>query len=186
MMQFNLHRPHQQSHRHQLDALVQATASFIRDFKTAKKPRFLSLLGTSGSGKTFLAKYTWRWFDKSGRFYKEPNTGATLVHTGQFCDWRSFVEQCLSGDYSRTQDLRDDYFVVLDDIGAKRDKSGAWVDKLDTILADRSEAKWTLITANLSLQVISDLLDARIASRLIRAGSVVVDVTIPDYNAIQQ
>lgn len=179
-MQFNLHRPHQQSHRHQLEDLVTATGKFIQDIQAGSKPRFLSLLGTSGVGKTLLAKYIWRWFDTAGRFYKEPSTGAALTRSGQFCDWRRLVE---SRDYSRTMDLCDDYFVVLDDIAAKRDRYGEWTDKLDTILAQRSERKWTVITANLSLQAISDQLDARIASRLIRNGSMVVDVNIPDYNA---
>lgn len=129
-----------------------------------------------------LAKRVWRWFMDVGKFYVEPSRGANCVRTGQFCNWRKYVEECLDGDFSRTLDLCEDWFLVLDDIGAKRDKSGAWVDKLDTILARRSEARWTIITANLSLQEISDQLDARIASRMLRGGSVVVDVDVPDYN----
>lgn len=103
-----------------------------------------------------------------------------LVRSGQFCSWRKFGEEMLAGDYSRTVDLCDDHFVVLDDIAAKRDKSGIAVDKLDTILDSRAR-KWTVITANLSIEEIAEQLDARIASRLIR-NSEVVDVDVIDYN----
>jgi len=163
--------------------MVNATGQFITEMKAGSTPRFLSLLGTSGAGKTMLAKRVWCWFEAWGKFYTEPACGANCVRSGQFCNWRQFVEQCLgSGDFSRTLDLCEDWFVVLDDIGAKRDKSGAWLDKLDTILAHRSERSWTLITANLSLQEISNQLDTRIASRLLRGGSVVVEVDVPDYS----
>jgi DNA replication protein DnaC len=168
--------------RSQLEKMVNATGQFIADMKAGSRPRFLSFLGTSGAGKTMLAKRVWRWWSKSGMFYTEPMRGAILARPSQWCDWRKFIEECLSGDFSRTADLCKDWFVVLDDIGAKRDKSGAWVDKLDTILASRSERLWTIVTANLSLQEISEQLDARIASRLLRGGSVVVDVDVPDYN----
>jgi DNA replication protein DnaC len=94
------------------------------------------------------------------------------------------MEECLRGDFSRTVDLCDDWFVVLDDIGAKRDKSGMGLDKLDTVLASRSEKKWTMITANQSLEELADM-DSRISSRLLRGGSEAVEVKMLDY-AIRQ
>lgn len=161
--------------------MILAVARFITDMKAATHPRFLSFLGKSGAGKTMLARRVWRWFDRFGCYYR-PIAGceSEMVRTGQFCEWRKFMEECLQGDWSRTSDLCDDWFVVLDDIGAKRDKSGVGLDKLDTILAARSERKWTLITSNLSLEEIADM-DARIASRLLRGGSEVIQVDVVDY-----
>jgi DNA replication protein DnaC len=169
----------------QLASLLEASARFVRDMKAGKPPRFLSLLGTSGAGKTMLARRVWRWFNAVGKFYK-PIEGcdAEMVRTGQFCSWRGFMEECLRGDFSRTVDLCDDWFVVLDDIGAKRDKSGMGLDKLDTVLASRSEKKWTMITANQSLEELADM-DSRISSRLLRGGSEAVEVKMLDY-AIRQ
>lgn len=169
--------------RRKCEGMVDAMARFILDIKSGSAPRTLSLLGTTGVGKTMLAKRIWRWFDAVGKWYVEPVRGAMCVRTGQFCDWRKFIEDCLAeGDFSRSLDLCEDWFVVLDDIGSKRDKSGFGVDKLDTILARRCGRLWTVVTANLSVEEISDQLDARIASRLLRHGSTVVEVDMPDYN----
>lgn len=163
--------------------MVDAVARFVLDMRAGSSPRILSMLGTTGIGKTMLAKRIWKWFNDNGKWFVEPIRGATCVRTGQFCDWRKFIEDCLQeGDFSRTVDLCEDWFVILDDIGCKRDKSGFGVDKLDTILARRTGRLWTVVTANLSLEEISDQLDARIASRLLRHGSTVVEVEMPDYN----
>ncbi len=166
----------------QLVTMVEAVASFVTDMKADKPPRFLSLLGTSGAGKTKLAKRVWRWFSKCGRYYN-PIKGcdASMVRTGQFCDWRDLIESMMDTKDFSTMDLCQDCFLVLDDIGAKRDKSGFGADKLDTVLAARSERKWTLITSNLSVAELAAI-DSRIASRLCRGGSVVVEVNVPDYS----
>ncbi len=171
----------------QLENMLEATAGFAQEMraKNVGDPppagRWLSLVGTSGAGKTFLARRIWKWFNAAGKFYTEPTRGASCVRSGQWCDWRSFMEECMAGDFSRTADLRSDWFVVFDDIGAKRDKSGMGADKLDTILSARGE-RWTMITSNLSLNQIADQFDQRIASRMIRGNSVVIDVDVMDFN----
>lgn len=156
-------------------------AKFVMDMRRGGPGRWLSLVGTSGAGKTMLARRVWRWFCQSGMFFVEPVRQSNVVHTGQWCDWRKFMEECLQGDFSRTIDLRDDWFVVFDDIGSKRDKSGIGADKLDTILSARV-GKWTMITSNLKMTQIADQFDQRIASRMIRDGSIVIDVDVDDFN----
>ena len=49
-------------------------------------------------------------------------------------------------------------------------------------LLNAREGKFTVITANLTLEDFNQQMDARIASRLIRNGSVVVDVIAEDFN----
>ena len=152
----------------QLERMVAAMGRFIRDIKDGAPPRWLSLLGPSGAGKTHLAKRITRWARTTGN----------AVH---FCSWRAFGEEMLTGDYSRTERLRDDWLVALDDIASKRDKSGIASDKLDSTL-DARLGRWTVITANLTLAQIAEQLDQRIASRMLRGGSEVVSVNAADWN----
>src|SRR3954469_8413935 len=46
----------------QLEHMKREAASFIDDMANDRHPRWLSLLGTSGAGKTMLAKTIWRIF----------------------------------------------------------------------------------------------------------------------------
>jgi DNA replication protein DnaC len=163
----------------QLQQMLVEAWRFKEAVKADKQPHWLCFLGTSGAGKTHLARRLWRYWENGGRYYEHP-CGAQMVKRGQWCSWRMFGEEMLRGDYSRTSDLCCDSFVVLDDIASKRDKSGIGVDKLDTIL-DARRGKWTVVTANLSIAQISEQMDARIASRLMRDGAVVLDVDVQDY-----
>ncbi len=92
------------------------------------------------------------------------------------------MQDMIEGDYTGIRDLQGDWFVCLDDIGAEysrqRELSSS---KLYEILNAR-EGLFTIVTANMTLQQINEHMDARIASRLLRHGAVVVDVTAKDYN----
>jgi len=161
--------------------MVEAAARFVNDLRRGEPPRWLVLLGKSGTGKTHLARRIHTYFMDAGRYYTEPTTGARCARSSQFCSWRKYMEECLGGDYSRTVDLCEDWLVVLDDIGAKRDTSGIGADKLDTILSARSERRWTVITSNLDAEQLGAV-DPRIASRLFRGGNQVVTVKdMPDF-----
>ena len=169
-----------------LSAALDAAMQFCLAMGSATaEPYWLTLLGPSGTGKTMLARGISRFFAASLDSLLDENKTtptARYYRAGGFKAWERVVADMLEGDFSGIRDLRDDWFVCLDDIGAEyarnRDIS---VSKLYEVLNAR-ERKFTVITANLTLQDINTKLDARIASRLLRNGSVVVDVEASDFN----
>lgn len=146
---------------------------------------WLSLLGPSGTGKTMLAKLCGKFFRThlDGFLDERHDPEKERVYRkGGFKSWGNVVTDMLEGDYSGLRDLREDWFVCLDDIGAEYSRTRELATtKLLEILNAR-EGVFTIITANLSLDEINKQMDARIASRLLRHGAVVIDVTATDYN----
>lgn len=132
-------------------------------------PYWLSLLGNSGAGKTFLVKqmgltiYPW---------YEVANWARTQEKTKAGYD-RPPVEKFLELAQAK-------YPVVLDDIGSEYVTDFTKCKLLEFL--NRREDKWTIITANMSLEQISKELDPRIASRMLRHDSVVIEVDVPDFN----
>jgi len=104
------------------------------------------------------------------------------IRRGGFKAWSGVMQDCLDGDYSGIRDMKEDWFLCLDDIGAdygrNRELSSS---KLYDILSARQN-RFTVITANLTLEEVGKSMDVRIASRLLRNDSVVVDVDAPDFN----
>jgi len=92
------------------------------------------------------------------------------------------MNRMLEGDYAFLEDLREYDFFAIDDIVSEYQKLRELsASKLYDVLESRL-GKWTVITANLGLEAIGNVLDPRIASRMIRNNSVVVDVDVPDFN----
>lgn len=91
------------------------------------------------------------------------------------------MTQIYNGEFGSVEALVDEWLVVLDDIGAEHDPRKLGVSKLLDVLNGRSR-KWTILTSNLTMQEIAETLDTRIASRLIRGESKVVEMTCPDFN----
>lgn len=159
--------------------MLKAAKQFCAELKADDTPRWLSLVGTSGVGKTHLAKRITRFFSRYASYYIETKTGATLSRRGGFISFRRVANDLRSGDYSVVRDLCDDFFVCLDDIGSEHGTQ-FMTSKLDEI-ADARVGKWTVLTANLSLEKISEM-ETRIASRMLRGGSVVIDVDTIDFS----
>lgn len=147
----------------QLEQMKTEAARFITAFKRGLEPRWLSLLGTSGAGKTMLAK---------------------LIHKvcgGRFILWTRIATNLREGEYRWFEDfVLAEQLLIVDDIGSEY-KTDFIVAKLFEML-NRRVKRWTVLTANLSLEQIGLCFDPRIASRMIRDNSKVVDVDVPDWN----
>lgn len=153
--------------------MVSAMARFVLAMKENHPPRWLSLLGTSGNGKTHLAKRAWRFACKRFGWDK---TG----YLPEFIYWPDFVDRLRSGDaYEHFNDLKNWPVLALDDIGAERDSTGFASEKLNTLLGCRA-GQWTILTSNLGLDQL-ETVDRRISSRIVRDNNIWVESTAEDY-----
>jgi DNA replication protein DnaC len=161
--------------------MLNAAKDFVRDMAIGADPRFLSLLGSSGTGKTHLARRIARFFDANVSVSIDPETGTHLSRSGGFIGWRRIVDYLRDGDYGIMDAVCHDWFVALDDIGAER-ASDFSVSKLDQII-DARLGKWTVITCNFTREQIAEHMDVRIASRLGRGKNAIVDnINVADYS----
>lgn len=178
----------------QLERMKREAASFADDMRNDRSPRWLSLLGTSGAGKTMLAKSITRYFRVNLDWSTDSAaTGATrglgnphgriIRRRGGFINWGEAINnRMLQGEFEFLEDLRRFWFFSIDDIASEHERHRELsASKLYNVLESRL-GKWTVITANLSLAQIGGSLDTRIASRMLRNESVVVDVNVPDFN----
>ncbi len=175
-----------------MERMKSEAVRFIDDLFNTRTPRWLSLLGNTGIGKTMLAKRIWELFrDQRHREIDWPRSKATemggtqgriIRWRGGFINWGKAVNRMLEGDYAFLDDLRNYDFFVLDDIISEYSKLRELsASKLYDVFESRI-GKWTVITANASLEQIGEILDPRIASRMIRNNGVVLDVDVPDFN----
>lgn len=169
-----------------LRTALNESVRFCSAMASAEQPaRWLSLLGPSGTGKTMLATIITRFFRRHLDALEDEtksNPSAHYLRRGGMKPWGSVMQDMLDGDFSGIRDMKDDWFLCLDDIGAEYARNRELsISKLYDILNARA-GKFTVITANLTLEEVNRTMDARIASRLLRHGSVVVDVTATDFN----
>lgn len=157
----------------ELQRAWQAASGFAADIARRAQPaRWLSLLGVSGSGKTMLAKAV-----RQSVLANRPDM------TCAFFKWCNVVNRYLrQGDYGIIPYLADDVdMLVLDDIGLETGSAFSSA-KLGELL-DMRLGKWTLLTSNLLLADISEQIDMRVASRLVRGESEVIQLAgVPDWS----
>jgi DNA replication protein DnaC len=75
-----------------LREMLAAAQDFVRDMATGAPPRWLSLLGRSGTGKTHLARGISRFFKAEASIYIDRVMGAHLSRQGGFIGWRKIVD----------------------------------------------------------------------------------------------
>jgi DNA replication protein DnaC len=147
-----------------------------------RSPRWLSLLGISGSGKTHLARTIYGIFRRNLNGEIEfSNSERIRRYHGEFLKWNVLANKLREGGYGYFNDMCGLSFAVLDDIGAEH-QSEFLRTKLYEFL-DRSVGKWRVLTSNLILRQIAEQLDTRVASRMLRNDSAVIEaVDTQDYS----
>lgn len=143
--------------------------NFIADMAADTEPRWLTLAGMNGTGKTHLGKMILRFFN-----HKLFSRGY-----GGLMPWVRMLGYLRDKQHGILQNVINDYFVVVDDIGAAHETEFGDA-KLYELLEGRLN-KWTVITCNGLLKQLAEK-DRRIPSRMIRGGNVVVELNALDYN----
>jgi DNA replication protein DnaC len=143
----------------------------------ASRPYWLTFLGCSGIGKSYLMERIYEFARRMRHLTNHPTLleGAAV----RFCSWPEVLARLKDGQYWLLQELMDCNVLFLDDPFADWDPSGFGVAQLFRLL-DGRKRKWTFITSNLTRQQIAEK-DLRIISRLLRDNNEVIDAEAPDY-----
>lgn len=162
-----------------LERLLQKVNEFCGSMLSEETPHWLSLLGPPGIGKSHLARFICYFFVcKCARWLGSRCT--IEEREARFYDWRKCADKLRNQEYDLIDGMDEKAFIVIDDIGTIDDKSGFIAAKLED-LCNRRMGKWTVITANLSLEQIADKIDTRLASRMIRDGNIAIQIDAQDF-----
>jgi len=164
-----------------LEGMLKGCEDFCNLMLTGEEPRWLSLLGPSGSGKTHLSTSVFEWVKKGFRVYQGGHLGITMIRDIMLVDCYEWVKRDASENWNYTPRICEAFFVVIDDLGCARDKTGHLADCYSRI-ANKRLGKWTIFTSNMLADDIKENVDARVASRLYRNGSTVIETNAPDWN----
>lgn len=182
---FDVHEwhPDYESYHTGLDKVLPAVREFCSAILNHEQPRrWLSLLGPSGVGKTHILKQALRFLETPGRWKVKTRTGERSPQVAHIIPAVDLTDYTAARDYAK-YDL-----IYIEDIGAgaTQDKGAGAVtrSRIMELLQLRS-GKWTMLDANLMRRDIASQLDGRIASRLKRDGSWMVEIPqeVPDFYA---
>jgi hypothetical protein len=184
-----------------LESMLREAVAFVSEVLQGGQPRWLTICGKSGTGKTYLAKaistflrprLPWL-YEKIERPRRDPertsyeSSFAYAQEGPRFVKWSAVVDEMRDGSYAGFTFACRDFFKIIDDIGGESmEREGKptvfSIGKLSR-LADERLGKWTVITSNLGRAKINEMYDARIASRMMRDGNRIVDLkeTVRDF-----
>lgn len=141
-------------------------------------PYWLTLLGPSGVGKTLILEelfYFLEGRDHTWPIRTGPNGSSRTPRCAHIVPGQDLTDWGAAAEYGR-YDL-----IYLEDLGAT---GGPVMQRAIELLQYRAR-KWTLIDANMSLEEMGRPDKCpRVASRLLRDGSVMIEIPmdVPDYN----
>ena len=164
-----------------LEKLLMQCAEFWQEMRSAPlgNAYLLSLIGTSGTGKTFLGEKLYQ----SARVNVELLKHKWLVNPVRKGRWMDILDQVLERDHAVIDELAAANFLLLDEISFPKNRDGNvsdWAVERLTQLISRRMGKWTVLTANVAANEIEKV-DKRIVSRMIRDGNRLVKVETIDY-----
>ena len=161
----------------ELEKLRRCAEGFLDDLAAGVSTRWLTLLGDSGTGKTHSATAIWREARRRLGGVLDPSS---CQYQTRIIYWPQFIDRLRSGEgYEELRDMQRWPLLIIDDIGAERDTTGFAAEKMNTLLGCRT-GRWTVLTTNVAWEE-WERREARIASRMIRDGSVVCRVRTVDY-----
>lgn len=147
-------------------------------------PYWLTILGPSGVGKTLALRQAYRMLSRNDHLWPIAVGDQGSERFAQCAHIQPGKDLC---DYRAPKDYGEYDLLYVEDIGAGADMtkgSGSVTASRVVELLQYRPFRWTLICANMDMEMIEQKLDPRVASRLIRDGSVVIEIpkNVPDYN----
>lgn len=158
-----------------LEKMLALSKQFEFDVKQKNPPYWLSFVGGTGTGKTMLSEIIFNAVRNLQHVRSHPTltVGAHKIH------WPEFVSKVFRGENYRVDHVKDANFAVIDEMSNGVDRNGFERDLLWRVIYSRV-GKFTVINTNLTMEAIEKMND-RIASRMIRDGSVVVECNTQDF-----
>jgi chromosomal replication initiation ATPase DnaA len=169
-----------------LHPVFHAAQAFCSAALAGGPPRWLTLLGPSGVGKTHLLKQVLRFLRQHWRMQVKTvwPDGTRSGRTRQFAH---LIPALHLDTYQAAREYAAFDLVYLEDLGSgaglgEKGSGAVLRSRIAELLQLRSH-KWTLACANLSRAEIAQHLDPRIASRLGRDASVFLEIPadVPDF-----
>lgn len=187
--------------RKRLTEAYQEGIRFLASILDGKEPYWLVLVGASGTGKTMLTHRISRFISAFGdKIYSDTVAkklpASAPVEKVSWCyqqegsclaEWRNLVPNCEKNQTRYRRAFRD-WFKAIDDLKAQSGDT-VTIDKQTSIqpkafeiraagdLLDARLRRWTIINSNLTRSQLAIFWDVRIASRLMRDGNTLVDLS---------
>lgn len=166
-----------------LAPVLPAVQAFVSALVQRGEPRWLSLLGPSGVGKTMVLKQAMaalRSLHERGLWSIRTATGRRGPEMAHIIPAEDLTDYRAPRDYARYD------VIYIEDIGSGGEMGKGSGNVLRSRIAELLQlrsGKWTMLCANLYRGEIEQQLDGRIASRLKRDGSTCLEIPpeVPDF-----